>query len=102
MSQEIIRSLKIFMGRSYEEASKRNRIVHDPWYAEAVDETTAQLRAAPRGELGYGFTDVTEADVKVALNDIRAFYIAATKLRQAVLAEFRALSKKLAEPPHAS
>jgi hypothetical protein len=70
--------------------TRRNRIVHDPWYVGASEET-AQFKAMPRNEYEHGFKPVDEQFILRTLEMIEQNRSQIAALRRAIQIE---LSKR--------
>jgi hypothetical protein len=61
------------MGKSVDPTDKRNRIVHDPWYAYTASGKTAQFKAMPHKDHRYGIHVVDSEVIDGALRSIKEF-----------------------------
>jgi|GraSoi2013_115cm_1033766.scaffolds.fasta_scaffold101754_1 hypothetical protein len=61
------------MNKSSGPGDKRNRIVHDPWYAYTASGKTAQFRAMPHKDHRYGIQLVDSDVLEDALRSIKEF-----------------------------
>ncbi|SIO61531.1 hypothetical protein SAMN05443247_08858 [Bradyrhizobium erythrophlei] len=71
--QAVVRRATDLMNRSSELSDKRNRIVHDPWYAYTVSGRTAQFKSMPHKDHRYGIQLVDAKVLDGTQNSIREF-----------------------------
>jgi len=77
-------SLKKLSSDSQKTSEDRNRIVHDPWYADVGDGQAAQLRSMPRSDPIYGLLDRERDEILATLKGIDQLSVKATRLKNQI------------------
>jgi hypothetical protein len=71
VDEKVIDEIKQILNRTYEVQEQRNRLIHDPWYAEKSSMQPGQFKSMPKKKLQFGIRDVDEAAVRKTIADIR-------------------------------
>jgi hypothetical protein len=72
------------MNKSSGPGDKRNRIVHDPWYAYTASGKTAQFKAMPHKDHRYGIQLVDSEVLEDALRSIKEFSARVENLKKEI------------------
>ena len=87
---KFLKYLKKLGGDTQKPSEDRNRIIHDPWYADTGDGQTAQLRSMPRSDPIYGLLDRDRDEILATLASIERLSQGAQRLRNRIAAAVRA------------
>lgn len=87
---EFVSVLNTLSGKTRKPSEDRNRIIHDPWYADAGDGQTTQLRSMPRSDPIYGLLNRDRDEILATIASIGRLSQRAQKLRNRIEAAVRA------------
>lgn len=73
MTDKIVKRIKTVSGHAGAQFLKRNRAVHDPWFAEGETDKSFQFRAKAKKDPEFGHVAVSATELETTLGDIRRF-----------------------------
>jgi hypothetical protein len=86
LPNELVKSVRDILKETHSPQSARNRIVHDPWFAEPSENLVGRHKKMARDELRFGIEPVNAADIEKTITEIRVLQTKANELRSSVCA----------------
>jgi hypothetical protein len=78
--EKFIRRTNNLMQQTYEPQEQRNRIIHDAWYFDTLQDRAAQFRSWPAKDLRFGINPVDMTDIETTLIKIDTLHKEAENL----------------------